>query len=411
MKITCCCFTCYVGEQENNDPEERRLITEDEEEQSDATHQEPEPVTSPPEKKVSVEKPDQKTEKLHRAVGVLKKYNVLASKTKIADGEKLDERISLSAVVLKVGIKVMARSNQVKIFALDASNVMDVIEVKITAKEEATGSSVREDKPIIQLRTKLIPSDTRGHSKKYEVHESITGSMKFMNECLHSVSVNDFRNCSVRFRLYYVLKHHHDMLLGEYILEIPNVALDFESGTTNVLMELHEPNNENVKPAQICEVHRSLSSVSSSGTGSQSSFASSTSSFKSTIRRGDVKQSTRKGIPSFDERQESDDIFDEGPVSPSSRSLRGIFQSGKKSQGGSSMESIEEAGVQDVQNKSESLNALQKLKRGMLERGEKVSEVEKATEEMEKNASNFSAVSLKLREKYEKKQTKRKHAS
>uniref|UniRef100_H2XVA0 Uncharacterized protein n=1 Tax=Ciona intestinalis TaxID=7719 RepID=H2XVA0_CIOIN len=181
MKITCCCFTCYVGEQENNDPEERRLITEDEEEQSDATHQEPEPVTSPPEKK-------------------------------------------------------------------------------------------------------------------------------------------------------------------------------------------------------ICEVHRSLSSVSSSGTGSQSSFASSTSSFKSTIRRGDVKQSTRKGIPSFDERQESDDIFDEGPVSPSSRSLRGIFQSGKKSQGGSSMESIEEAGVQDVQNKSESLNALQKLKRGMLERGEKVSEVEKATE-------------------------------
>lgn len=60
---------------------------------------------------------------------------------------------------------------------------------------------------------------------------------------------------------------------------------------------------------------------------------------------------------------------------------------------------------------ADALSATEKLKLALKERGEKVSEVEDATAEMASAASNFGALSVKLKEKYKGESKKKHHKS
>ena len=396
MRIKCCCITCVIGEEDVAQSAEEQSLIQNEREPSEAAEVSPEVPFSPlksvadaspePEedtktknaadilKKHHVTLSPQKSggkEAVSRAVGILKKY---ASKH---DSSKSSEIAPVTTIGLKISIKMMVRSDVVKIFAIEATNVLTALK-EINADVESTSA---DELILVQIRTKILPTDVRGHSRKFEVYESLTGAMKFSNECLHTLTMTEFMSKQVRFRLYNVFKQKRDVLLGEYILDIPTLNLEIESCTMNVFMQLHEPNCEVIKPPEVTDTRRLLSSMS--GSSGQSS-GSSNRSFKTTIRRGDVRASSRKSIPTFAESTEA-----EGGEAKSPSSLQ-------------VQEKTEDGDGQSPQ------SPFQHMMRSAHERTENVEKLEHATEEMTQKASNFNDMSVRLREKYQKKHSKKK---
>ncbi|CAK8691388.1 uncharacterized protein LOC143450018 [Clavelina lepadiformis] len=378
MKITCCCFTCIIGEDDDKHPERSPLITDgqdDEEVQSHPSKGEKSSISTPPQVASSSKDNDEKKSvtSYHRAAGILRKYNALSTDT---DPDMLEKAMHDANVSLKISIKIMAHTDIVKLFALEACNVKPVL---LARSPELFGS---EEKPIVQLRTKILPTENRGHSKKYEVSESITGALRFSNECLYTFSMQEFQNISFRFRLYNVFKHQRDVMLGEYILDTNALGLGSESGTSTILLEMHEPNAQ-AKPPEITNLKKSLESMS--GSSAQSSITS-MKSFQTTIRRGDTRISTRRGIPTFEEGS------DTSTTSP------------ERSQKTRSAEPVERS-VEE--SKKEKFSTFEHLKSSVHERSEHLSEVKEAAEELDEHAKDFSALSIRLREKYQKKSKKK----
>ena len=402
MRIKCCCITCFIGEDAPQSAEEQSLIP-NEKESSESTDIPPRAILSPtksvkdsstdPEevenadqaadilKKHNVSLGPQKSddrESFNRAVGILKRYKISSTKY---DPRKLEKELSTSRVDLKVSIKMMVRSDVVKIFAIEATNVIPVLQ-EICPETDFVST---DELVLVQIRTKILPTDVRGHSKKFEVYESLTGAMKFANECLHTMTITEFVSKQVRFRLYNVFKQKRDILLGEYILDIPSLNLDVESCTMNVVMQLHEPGSEDVQPPEVMDTRRLLSSTSGS---SNLSSSSSNKSFKATtIRRGDTRTVSRRGIPVFSDSSEAD----QGDTKTST-----------------TLQPVEEGAEVTGEETSSPQGAFQQLIKGVNDRTENVEKLEDTTEEMAREASAFSDMTIKLREKYQKKYSKKK---
>nr|CAB3260428.1 uncharacterized protein LOC100175316 [Phallusia mammillata] len=407
MKISFCCFTCLIGEDAEKDPEESRLIsnapTNDDVKHEQTVTEVPESSKSPEvAEKSDVKSPEEsrktRSDKFRRAAGITKRYNVKSRKYDMSTDSAFSEDTCLR---LKIAVKIMPRGGMAKVFAIDVFNVFSAL------SSDVSQDSV-EDRPIVQLRTKVLPSDIRGHSRKYEVQESITGSLKFTNECLHTISLQEFQTSSIRFRLYHVFKHQRDHLLGEYVLDDAKLDLDYGGSTTNIELFLHDPSATDIRPPELSDVRRSISSSTS---GSQNS-SQSRSSFQTTIRKSDTKKSSRGTLPSFQTSSDNDDVSESTEASddrPSyTRKKKSLFQTIRKA--GSDREAEVTGDVAPVKKeKVDKVTALEWLRKANMERTEKVSELQHATEEMEQSAGNFSAVSVRLREKYEKKH-KKKHS-
>lgn len=407
MRIKCCCLTCIVGEDQVEEAEEERLLEDDKEIESVVS---PRKVNSPTltdaevkhdsednahkaadilqKNRVELSPKGKNPETVRRAVGILKKYK-LSSKQ---DGSDSDQASSMFNVDLKISIKIMAKSDSVKIFVIEACNVMSVIREKASNSEAVKSSEERgmsiDELLLVQVRTKLLPTEIRGHSKKYEVYEGLTGTMKFSNECIHTLSVSEFLNRKVRFRFYNVFKQKRDILLGEYILDTAALNLEIENGTTSILLHLHEPDCTFVLPPEKSETRRMLSSSSGTGSSGQSSV-SSNKSLKSTIRRGDVKPNPRRGIPFFSQSSETD------------------LESKPQAVGQSHLHTVDES--TESQNKERAPDSpFQHMMKGVNERTVNVERLQSASEDMANEASAFSDMSSRLREKYQKKASKRK---
>ena len=408
MRIKCCCITCFIGEDAPQSSEEQSLISNgiengqvtdiqpggivnanDVPTNGDLSPQSVKDVANDSEdaahvaeilKKNNVSLGVQKSEDKHafsRAVGILKKYKISSSSY---DPSSQDVESFGTKVDLKISIKMMVRSDVVKIFAIEAANVIPVLRQKCPE----TDLTSTDELVLVQIRTKVLPTDVRGHGKKFEVYESLTGTMKFANECLHTLNITEFMSKQIRFRLYNVFKQKRDILLGEYILDIPSLNLNIEGCTINVLMQLHEPNSEAVQPPEVMDTRRLLSSTS--GSSNQSS-GSSNRSFKptTTIRRGDSRPMMRKGIPVFSESSETDS----GEPKPSS-----------------SLQPVQES-MEAPENEQASQGAFQQLRKGLDDRTENVKKLEDTSEKLDREASAFSELSIKIKEKYQKKHSKK----
>ena len=406
MKISCCCFTLIIGEDRLQEAEEERLLDNDVETEEPIFS--PRNVTSPTPASLEADHEDKDAQKaagilqknkvdltqkpknpdIRRAVGILKKYKLSTKQ----DGSDSDHAQLLHNVDLTISIKIMARSDTVKIFVVEASNVLPVIRDRTAKDPETTPRSSEESKTseellLVQVRTKLMHSEIRGHSKKYEVYEGLTGAMKFSNECIHTISISDFLSQPIRFRFYNVFKQKRDILLGEYILDTAGLNLEIENGTTSVLLHLHETAASSVQPPEKFDHRRMLSSSSAAGSSGHISVTP-TKSLKSTIRRSDVRPTTRKSIPFFSQTSETDVDHKSQAGSPSY------------------LESLESASP--VNQKKQSDSHLQQLMKGVNERGENVDKLQSATEDMANEASTLSEMSSRIREKYQKKASKKK---
>lgn len=283
MKLKLCCFTCLIcedAEDTNSQAEDKPLIISEKSE-TEKNLKSPEKVvkrapsrflsssTVGSSSDASLDHPDA-TEKFQKSVGILRRYNLTSKR--YTDKKEIQRQLtSVSLLRVKISVKIMPRSDLVKIFVIEATNVMSIL--KIHDFPEAGGSSDSESAPIMQIRSKLIPSEIRGHTRKYEINDGITGAMKFRNECLHSLTVDEFLKCSLRVRVYYVLKHHRDKLLGEYTLEIKQLDISMETGTTNIIMETYDPMDTTavINSPEIIPVNHHLFSVDSQSSISSTS--------------------------------------------------------------------------------------------------------------------------------------------
>ena len=408
MKITCCCITCFIGQEVSQSSEQERLISHD----KDASVSAPAEIQNrnvlSPTRSVRSESPEssgdasakkaadilkrnrvslgsqqpERKESVQKAVGILKKYRISTTKSQEAGG-KPEEKSEPPLIDLKISIKIMVRSDIVKIFVVEATNVLPVLKEK-NPEHDLSG----EELLLVQVRTKILPTEFRSHSHKFEVYEGFTGAMKFANECLYTLTIPEFVNKQIRFRLYNVFKQKRDILLGEYILDIPSLGLEIESTTTNVLMQLHEPTCETVKPPELVDVRRLLSS---SGTGSSGSTGGQPGipperSLKSTIRRSDVKVTSRKSLPIFSNIPEKEPV--DGKQSPSLVSIEEQSKAVTKEMGPE--------------------GPFQHMIKGAHDRTEKLEGLSSATDDMAHEASAFSEMSTRLREKYQKKHSRKK---
>ena len=376
MKIDCWCFTCIIGKSETDDPEESLLIPGETPPPSD------DPIQIGPEGPT-----DTVNEAENNALPVNNEdIDAVFSESESKSSEvqsptspdpllknDKDHRI----INLKIAVKIMAQSEVVKIFAVSATGVSDSLVDENILKDS---DSVQETSSVVQLRTKLLPSETRGHSKKYDVTENILGALKFGNDCLHQITLEEFKQFSLRLRLYQILKqfHQRDKLLGEYILNFTNLGLsESETCTHNVIMQLHDPSSNDVEPPEVKSIMGSISSLDEG-------------SARTTIRRSRTKLTKRLTIPEFSGNeaiQEDDKVQSQNPVQRQSSGRKSII----------SFHETTEKARQSVFNQ---------LSQKTRERHSKVSELGNATEEMHNNARNFATVSRRLSERYERKAKK-----
>lgn len=399
MKLTCCCLTCFIGDPEAHREEEARLIAEEKKPQKDERRFSAK--SSPSLKRKSnlarkrrtsgldvnvFEESTEKSsdeERLNRKAHILKKYNV--DPANINEQERIyNKQISeTGSIDLKLGIKTMLHSKVVKIFALQATNLMFML------RSKSPPETLSDEKIIVQLRTKVIPIEARGHSKKYEIRESLTGTMKFMNECVHEIQLVEIKHLKIRFRIYHVLKKHRDILLCEYVLNLgSNLGYD-SSGTVNVILPMHEPDATVIRQPIISETRRSLSSLSSAQSGN--------SSFHLEVTGVDVDESVKE-----EEKEE-----DEHQVRKKKLSVLKQLRELRKSIDIGSAEKHPKASLERLKSHpAETTANFDHLKHGLLERHAKVGVLENKTEEMQSEAKNFNAMAHLLQEKYHRKSMK-----
>lgn len=237
-------------------------------------------------------------------------------------------------------------------------------------------SPTEQDQITLQLRTKITPSETRGHSKKYTLKENVLDSVKFCNENLHCFTIGELKESTIRFRLYQLFKQRRDRLLGEYNMILNDLDINvIESGTSSVSMRLHDVDENNKKEAPKVKKYQSQNSLNSP-VGSTKSKSK-----KSTLRSLSSSDTFRGRFLSSNSDSGKDDMTS-STVLPSAAST----------------ENFDKKLVESSQ--SGSFKALHNAFRERLDR---VSELEEQTTQMTEKAVNFSDVSRRLTEKYRQK--------
>lgn len=410
MKVTCCCFTCIIGQEKDEEKEEnsRLLHSESGSEPSALPKQSSysrstsalsssstnralstESGEPPPE---SVDGKPVSKDKFTKAVGVLKKYNVMSSKY---NTKELQRQMSLPARLrIKVGFKVMPRSSTVKVSVIEAHDVMSALQSK--GLPDAVASSDQEQQLVVQVRTKILHSEVRGHTKKYEIQGSITGALKLRSETIHSIDLEEFLRCKIRFRFYCVMKHSRDKLLGEYTLDVETLNFDKNNPVPNVMLDLYDSaiadfeSSSSKSPGLVPSKAASYESQTSTEKDSQSSSTPKIQR-QAKIRsqdselRASLKKDAEKATESSHSAEKSEE---ESSIKKAFRSIRGSTSSKDQS-----FEGLESSVAQTT-------GEFDRLKMAVKERTEKVEELEESTAEMADSAKNLSLLSIKLKEKY-----------
>lgn len=399
MKISCCCFTCIIGEDKDGDKEENdRLLGRDNSDDRSTLTQKGSYSrsasalsSSSTNRGLSTESGDPFSEsldgapvskdKFNKAVNVLKRYNVMSSKYKT---KELERQMSMPARLrIRVALKFMSTSNIVKVSVVEALDVMSAVRNKWTP--ESTVSSDQDEPSVIQVRTKILHSEVRGHTKKYEIRGSLPGALKFKNETIHSVNFEEFVQSKIRFRLYFVMKHARDKLLGEYTLDVATLEYDKSVTTQYVTLDLYD--------STVAEFD-ALSATSPGLTNRFAGFDSQTSTENETRGASTPKIQRQAKIRSQDSEtkrstEKADDSGDKsGDESSIRKALRSLRSGTSRDQ---SIDSLEAAA---------NANEFDRLKMAAKERSEKIGELDESTAAMADSASNLNLLSVKLKEKY-----------
>lgn len=329
--------------------------------------------------------PQEKDEKRQKVVGKFRnKIRIVNQLSRITSSAYLDHRPLALSIELKIDLKVFPASECLKVFAVSAYGV------SASALDESTGGngdetpSPSEPEPIVlQLRTKVTPQEARGHSKKYTLKENVLDSVKFSNECLHTLSTDDLGDSQLRLRLYRLHKQRRDRLLGEYTLVLARLDISpSDSGVSSVSMQLHDVDVTPEQPPKVRKVSGGDSFSAHRGTTrrSETSKASSVSSSRRCQSASSVSEGFRNRLFSS--------------VTSSSDTERGAG-------GGTEERSGTEAPPNSAA--ADAVTSFSALHSAFRERLDRVSEMEERTEEMRDRASNFQEVSRKLTEKYRQK--------
>ena len=156
---------------------------------------------------------------------------------------------------LKIRIRATEQDNKAKVFAVEATNVLPVLRVRCSVDFGKKMASV-------QLRTKHLRTKARGRSGKICI--SPTSVLKFPYEsknCIQTMTISKLEEGQIRFRLYKVFRRKKDVLLGEYVLDIPFLNLDIRKHRINlfdVIMELHESGSKHIKPPRVLDLQSSM---------------------------------------------------------------------------------------------------------------------------------------------------------
>lgn len=421
MRFTCCCFTCIIGNEKGASKEEEDPLIDDSKTQT--VHRHLASAQSSYSKSfssdigtikgTSVESTDGELfdppseskmgkDKFVKAVGVLKKYNVVSGKY---NTKELQRQLSMPEKLhLIIGIKVMPKNSQVKVSAIEARGIHGALQGK-EYQEVTSGSSDSETAVVIQVRTKIISTEVRGHTRKHEIQKGFSGALKMRNETIHEINMEEFAQCSIRFRLYYVLKHHRDKLLGEYLLDVSSLNLPTEySHTTHVMLELCEPSETPVtqQSPEIILVNKGLPNLGESEITTtpkiqrqQKIRSQDSERYKYASEKSSSEDVTSIGLKS-EEESKHEKISPKRSLSKAFKSIRSNVLS--KDQPG------KERGPPETptptEGSMEQVSAMEKLKQAATERSEKVEELKDSSAAMSESASKFSAMSVKLKEKY-----------
>lgn len=439
MKIVCCCFTCIIGDSENesNKEETSQLLRGDDENEDHLSPHDKQPYSRSASgvssvstlRGLSTESGDPTSEsfdgngspsgaKFSKAVGVLKKYNVMSSRYNSKD---LQRQLSTpTKLSLKIGIKIMPRSSMVKVSVIEAHGVAEALQAK--GLPELASSVEQEPHTVVQVRTKLIHSEVRGHTRKYEIEGGITGALKLRNETIHTVDLEEFLHCKLRFRLYFVLKHQRDKLLGEYTLDVESLNLDTNNAVTHTMLELYDPavleSQLSIKspPPEVTPVIPKFPSYESQPSTDkdtvppipkiqrQAKIRSLDSEPKTNVKREQDRASSDDSHPTDKSGENTTPI--KKPLSKALKSIRhgaSLIMSKEPSK-----DKERSSDTEHPTPSTEQLTANEKLKMDLNERGEKVGELLEATQAMADSADNFSTLSMKLKEKYKAESKKKK---
>lgn len=396
MKVTCCCFTCIIGEDKDDDKEENdRLLGRRNKDgpfsKKESYSRSASAFSSSSNRGLSTESGDPFSEsldgapiskdKFNKAVKVLKRYNVMSSKYKT---QELERQMTMpSRLRIRIALKYMSTSNTVKVSVVEANDVMSALRSK--SMPESAVSSDQDEPSVIQVRTKLMHSDVRGHTKKYEIRGGLSGALKFKNETIHSINFDEFIQCKIRFRVYYVIKHARDKLLGEYTLDATTIEYDKSVTTQYVDLDLYD--------STIAEFD-ALSAASPGLTSRSAGFENQTSNESETRGATTPKIQRQAKIRSEEAeiKRSSDKTDDSGDKSNDESSIKKALRSLRS--GSSKEQSIDsiEAGA--------SASEFDRLKMAAKERTEKLGDLEETTAAMAESAGTLNLLSVKLKEKY-----------
>lgn len=319
-------------------------------------------------------------DKFNKAVKVLKRYNVMSSQYKT---KELERQMSLPARLrIRVALKFMSVSNTVKVSVVEALDVMSALRIKCIP--DSSASSDQDEPLVIQVRTKILHSEVRGHTKKYEIRGGLSGALKFKSETIHSVNFEEFIQSKIRFRLYFVMKHSRDKLLGEYTLDAATLDYDKSVTTQYIILDLYD--------SSVAEFD-TLSSLSPGLTSRSAGYDSQTSTENETRGASTPKIQRQAKIRSQESEikrcaEKTDDSGKSGDESSIRKALKTLRSSTSKEQSTDSMEAAANASEFD------------RLKMAAKERTEKIGELEESTVAMADSASNLNLLSVKLKEKY-----------
>ena len=229
--VRMCCSWCCCCEQ-NSDSENTIQVEEEQ------------PLLSESSRPTLDSSEDHRENDLHERIR--RKYGLKPTK------HRQPEEQSTSQIALKISFTIRNLSEEVKIFAIEAANVMPMLKEKFPDVESG------DELILIQIRTKHLTTKARGQSRKISVYQSsVTGALKFSNDCIQTMTVSEFEEGQIRFRLYNVFRRKNDVLLGEYILDIPSLNLDvgkYRTTSYDVIMELHESGSEQVRQPKVLDL-------------------------------------------------------------------------------------------------------------------------------------------------------------
>jgi len=201
MKIHFCCLTCSVFE-ENEEASERNPLISDEENENE---------------------------------GLCDNFQE-GFPSRLAERFKPETQRTLlpQPLILTIALEILKEKDEVKVYALNAQNMSNIFDNLLS-----TESGFSEERNIVQLRTKVLSSNARGTSCKYVVIKGVTFELKFQGECLNHFILSEFRNTSIRFRLYKILKRRRDRLLGECTLDTSRLNLNHNKNSkTEIELQL-----------------------------------------------------------------------------------------------------------------------------------------------------------------------------